>query len=527
MQAGFIETKSGRYLIEPVAGHGANDDGHLLHVIHKIDSRSVKSQSCGTTEWKKGWQRALNRSVRSKETETNKHRFMEVMVVADKKFLDYNRNNDPERYILTIMNMVSGFYHDASLGYLMDIVVARIVQLDDDKPKDLDISEDALKTIQSFCKWQHHLVRTASFPQHDTAVLLTRHDVCMDGSCGLLGLANVAGICDPKASCSINEDNGLMLGVTVAHEIGHLMGCDHDAGGDCPSSDKNRFNFVMSPEVNMATVQWSNCSRRYMKELFDNKLGECLKNEPKASSYKLDDSLPGTIYDADYQCRMEFGDTAKVCQWKIEMICEKLICQIGEKCRTKNSPAADGSSCGKDKWCIRKACVSIGKRSDDAIAGGWSEWSEWEICSRQCGGGLQYSRRDCINPVPRNGGRYCLGEIKRLRVCNSQPCPPETPSFRQQQCEAFNDGRNKWISHFKSSDSCALFCKNQKNKNLENPVQVKDGTLCKPGTNNLCIAGECKVSVISKIKVERGLAINFCITSCRCQMKQFNCRCNG
>lgn len=493
LQAGYIETKSGRFLIEPAAGHGPNDDGHLLHVIHKIDSRSNKScSSCGTKEWEKGWKRALSRHARSKIKET-KHRFMEVMVVVDKKFLDYHKNNDPERYILTVMNMVSDFYHDSSLGFVIDVVVTRIIQLQEDKPRNLQISQDAMKTIDSFCKWQQ---KQQSLYRHDTAVLLTRHDLCVDESCGLLGLANVAAICDSKASCAINEDTGLMLGVTVAHEIGHLMGCDHDDGGDCPTSDEHQFNYLMAPEVKMATSQWSNCSRRYMRELFDNKLGECLNNEPMQSTYKFDDSLPGTIYDADYQCRLEFGDEAKVCQWKMEMICESLYCQLGENCRSRKSPAADGTSCGKDKWCIKKACVPIGKRSDDSIAGEWSEWKEWTECSRQCGGGIRYSERDCTNPMPRNGGRNCLGERKRLQICSTRPCPPGTSSFRQQQCDAFNDKTNKWISHFKSSESCTLFCKNQKHESLEEPAQVKDGTFCNPGTNDMCIAGECKVSAI-------------------------------
>lgn len=36
-----------------------------------------------------------------------------------------------------------------------------------------------------------------------------------------LGLANVGGMCKPKQSCSVNEDNGIMLSHTIAHELGH------------------------------------------------------------------------------------------------------------------------------------------------------------------------------------------------------------------------------------------------------------------------------------------------------------------
>lgn len=39
---------------------------------------------------------------------------------------------------------------------------------------------------------------------------------------------------------------------------------------------------------------------------------------------------------------------------------------------------------------------------------------------------------------PKYGGRYCLGERKRFRVCNAQLCPAEEPSFRQIQCSRFD-----------------------------------------------------------------------------------------
>lgn len=50
----------------------------------------------------------------------------------------------------------------------------------------------------------------------------------------------------------------------------------------------------------------------------------------------------------------------------------------------------------------------------------------------------------CLFPLfppanrPKYGGRYCLGERKRFRICNIKPCPPNKPSFRQVQCSQFN-----------------------------------------------------------------------------------------
>lgn len=40
--------------------------------------------------------------------------------------------------------------------------------------------------------------------------------------CGLMGLAYVAAACTDDKPCAINEDSGLILGIVVAHEMGHV-----------------------------------------------------------------------------------------------------------------------------------------------------------------------------------------------------------------------------------------------------------------------------------------------------------------
>ena len=54
--------------------------------------------------------------------------------------------------------------------------------------------------------------------------IVIRYDICADNlsNCGLMGLAYVASACDSKECCAINEDGGLVLGIVVAHEMGHV-----------------------------------------------------------------------------------------------------------------------------------------------------------------------------------------------------------------------------------------------------------------------------------------------------------------
>lgn len=61
------------------------------------------------------------------------HRYIEIGVVADRRFLDFHNRTDYEQYLLTVMNMVSDFYHDRSVGNQIDVVLVRMIYLEKEK----------------------------------------------------------------------------------------------------------------------------------------------------------------------------------------------------------------------------------------------------------------------------------------------------------------------------------------------------------------------------------------------------------
>ncbi|XP_066928943.1 uncharacterized protein [Clytia hemisphaerica] len=61
-------------------------------------------------------------------------------------------------------------------------------------------------------------------------------------------------------------------------------------------------------------------------------------------------------------------------------------------------------------------------RTEDAIHGNWTDWTDWGNCDQTCGQGIQMRYRWCINPVPDNGGDYCVGDGNETRWCNEIPC---------------------------------------------------------------------------------------------------------
>lgn len=61
------------------------------------------------------------------------HRYIEIGLIADRRFLDFHNNTDYEQYLLTIMNMVSDYYHDSSVGNQIDVVLVRVIYLEKEK----------------------------------------------------------------------------------------------------------------------------------------------------------------------------------------------------------------------------------------------------------------------------------------------------------------------------------------------------------------------------------------------------------
>ncbi|XP_034536697.1 A disintegrin and metalloproteinase with thrombospondin motifs 7 [Notolabrus celidotus] len=447
--------------------------------------------------------RQQRRRKRIRQRSVSEEKWVETLVVADPKMVEHHGSRAVESYVLAVMNIVAGLFSDASIGNAINIVVVRLILLEKDED-DLKITHHADNSLSSFCKWQKTLNMKGDEHSlhHDVAVLLTRKDICasINMPCETLGLSHVAGMCQSHRSCSISEDTGLPLAFTVAHELGHNFGIQHDGNGnDCEPIGKRPF--VMSPQLLYGTSlpRWSRCSRQYITRFLDRGWGWCLDDTPVKDKLFLNFVLPGVLYSAAHQCRLQYGSGSVLCD-DMDNVCSTLWCTVGTTCHSKLDGAVDGTSCGEDKWCFRGQCVAVGYEPE-SVNGGWASWSEWSACSRTCGAGVQNAHRDCDNPVPTYRGKYCLGERRRYKICNAAPCPHEQQSFRSSQCATFNSvpykGKfYKWESVINRVNPCELHCRPLKEDFSEKMRDaVIDGTPCYEGnkSRDMCINGICKI----------------------------------
>lgn len=175
-------------------------------------------------------------------------------------------------------------------------------------------------------------------------------------------------------------------------------------------------NYIMSRmlDYNSHPWMWSPCSREALTEFFDAGNGGCLLNKPRRDMLKEHMTSPiikehmvytssdsglqaGELFDMNYQCKLVFGSQSKICPYM--PVCKRLWCTINDEgCRTQHMPWADGTSCGKYKWCQKGECVFISSNNNQIINGSWGPWSPLSPCSRSCGGGIQESLRECNAP---------------------------------------------------------------------------------------------------------------------------------
>lgn len=80
-------------------------------------------------------------------------RHVEALVVADASMMQFHEGGDVETYLLTIMNMVSSLYKDPTIGNSIHVVVVKIILLEEeDAYQDLNVTNAAISTLESFCR---------------------------------------------------------------------------------------------------------------------------------------------------------------------------------------------------------------------------------------------------------------------------------------------------------------------------------------------------------------------------------------
>ncbi|KAL9959837.1 hypothetical protein ACROYT_G033195 [Oculina patagonica] len=165
-------------------------------------------------------------------------------------------------------------------------------------------------------------------------------------------------------------------------------------------------------------------------------------------------------------------------QWTPWAVCSR-SCGGGTSVRTRKCdsppPSPGGKPCNgstfETKDCNTQLCP---------VDGGWSSWSDWTVCDRNCGGGKQFRTRLCDSPSPAHGGKTCDGPNVENRTCNEQACPV--------------DGMWSNWTYFPCSVTCGQG-KQNRTRTCTNPPPSAGGADCVGNANETldCNSGPCAI----------------------------------
>ena len=405
---------------EPILDHNQHIVYKLEHVSEELpgsiagSSFNHKSKSC-EINYANSKRSYIQKNIR---LNSNRYRYkrssryqpkngytIEVLVIIDNSVSTFHNWKGPNQdntqaYIITIMNMVDDIYKDDSLIENMRVVISGILLLDGSSEHEnlvLTDSEDygdrnaaradEDQTLKNVCEWSK-IQKDKEPNAHDVSVFLTKKNFG-----GLQGYAKSGGMCDSSRSCSIIRENGFNGAFVISHEIGHVLGMEHDGTDSCKKfnfdqgissnpldhnySFNSKSNLVMWPVIQSTfrSFTWSECANHALTQNLRKHKMKCLwdyHDDIKSftenwGSYDSTKKLPGELYSLEEQCQRQFGKDWTICKLmknmradKTGLGCKYLFCQHREGyfCKSVASKQAlEGSTCDVGKKCWRGECL--------------------------------------------------------------------------------------------------------------------------------------------------------------------------
>uniref|UniRef100_A0A4W4HHH8 ADAM metallopeptidase domain 12a n=1 Tax=Electrophorus electricus TaxID=8005 RepID=A0A4W4HHH8_ELEEL len=323
-------------LTQGMCGHG-----------HYISHAAPVSDSLGTMFTSQG--------ARHKRHAQSNTKYVELIIVADNR--EYQKQGkDVEKVkqrLAEIANYVDKFYRALNIRVAL---VGLEVWSDSDK---CIITQDPFTTLHEFLDWR----KLKLLPQkpHDNAQLIS--GVYFQGT--TIGMAPIMSMCTAEQSGGIvmdHSDNPLGAAVTLAHELGHNFGMNHDTperGCGCRVT-ADRGGCIMTPSTGypFPTV-FSSCSKKDLQVSLEKGVGMCLFNMPEVKVLYGGQKCGNGYVEEGEEC--DCGDLEECmnpcCNASTCTLKESAVCAHGQCCedcqlKPAGTPCRESSnSCDLPEFC--------------------------------------------------------------------------------------------------------------------------------------------------------------------------------
>uniref|UniRef100_A0A4W6G888 ADAM metallopeptidase domain 28 n=1 Tax=Lates calcarifer TaxID=8187 RepID=A0A4W6G888_LATCA len=298
---GYFRTSAQKYLIEPLSG---GDEGD--HAVMTFNEKNFTPAVCGVTNtsWSDDFEPPTSRS-RSRSY---------VKMKQDQTEL--------RKKIFEIVNFVN-------MAYKPFRTFIALVGLEVWSNGDLiSVTPPAGANLDAFMKWRNtELVKRK---KHDNAHLISGID--FEGA--TVGLAFIGTLCSGHSVGVVQDhsDQAIAVGATLAHEMGHNLGMDHDDSSGCACSEDS---CIMAAALSWKIPRtFSSCSSNNYEKYLMTRTPSCMLDKPDYRSMVAPSVCGNGFVEKGEQC--DCG-TVEECT---NPCCNATTCNLKE-----GSQCAEGECC--------------------------------------------------------------------------------------------------------------------------------------------------------------------------------------
>ncbi|KAM6356349.1 disintegrin and metalloproteinase domain-containing protein 19 isoform 2-T2 [Alca torda] len=506
----IVLSSNSSYILEPVP------DSPDQHLIYRLDDLRLQRGACGyqgTGDTAKDWLRDFTTGMkpprqRVKRETLQATKYVELLLVADyAEFQKRHFNIEETRLkLVEAANYVDKFYR--SLNIRIALVGLEIWS----NGNKCHVSENPYSTLKSFLAWSS---KERVHRKHDNAQLIT--GVPFQGT--TVGLAPVMAMCSDFQSGGVNmdhSDNAIGVAATIAHEMGHNFGMNHDSPGCCTTPAEDGGCIMASATGHPFPRVFNRCNRKELEKYLQSGGGMCLSNMPDTKEMYGGKKCGNGYLEEGEEC--DCGEVeecnnpccdASTCSLKLGAECAhgscchqcKLmspgtlcrersgLCDLPEYCTGEspfcppNSYQIDGASCdGGKAYCYSGMCLTYkdqclqlwGPGARPAPDACFEKVNAAGDTYGNCGKDINGNYRKCEMRDAKCGKIQCQSSASKPLQSNAVAIDT---TIRMQRTELRCRG-----THVYGSDS--------EENDLLDPGLVLTGTKC--GSHHVCFEGRCQ-----------------------------------
>ncbi|XP_043331043.1 disintegrin and metalloproteinase domain-containing protein 12 [Cervus canadensis] len=351
---GLITFENNTYILEPMKNA---TNRYKLFPVENLPGTwgSCGSNTSGLTLRDRLPPASQTQTRRQKRETLKMTKYVELVIVADNREFQ-RQGKDLEKVkqrLIEIANHVDKFYRPLNIRI---VLVGVEVWNDIDK---CSISQDPFTSLHEFLDWRK--MKLLPRKSHDNAQLIS--GVYFQGT--TIGMAPIMSMCTAEQSGGIvmdHSDSPLGAAVTLAHELGHNFGMNHDTlerGCSCKTA-ADKGGCIMNPSTGFPfPMMFSSCSRKDLEASLEKGMGMCLFNLPEVKQSFGGQKCGNGYVEEGEEC--DCGEpeecqnlccNATTCTLKPDAVCAHGLCC--ENCRLKPAGTAcrdPSNACDLPEFC--------------------------------------------------------------------------------------------------------------------------------------------------------------------------------